>query len=230
MRCNVNPKNLTFQKVIWICFLLIFLGSIMFIVFITNGLSEKQLRQELFDNPSGALSAHESNPGFQDRVFVFFRQLQHRIIWTLGFLFLATAALFSLMVRTISSRLEKVIHGVREISLGQLNVTIPVEPCDEIGKIGETINDLVANFQEILLGLWNHTESCLYLMAQTRNNSKMNPKRPDILENALEHMHNDLESIQTAIKSFEFYDICLESGKVVTLERNGKAQHREGNH
>lgn len=222
MSCNIKLKNLSFQKVIWGCFILFFLASVMVIIFITYEFEETSLRQQLLDKSSGSVSSSASNTDLQDHVLEFFRNLKHRIFWALGILFLGTAVLFLLTVRTITNRLEKVIQGTRKISLGQLAVFIPVQPHDEIGKIGEMINDIAANFQEIFLSLWNHTESCMYTLEQLRNHFQMSPKVPDNLKDTLEHLDTDLEGMQTIIKSFEFYDICIENGKIMALEKTEK--------
>ncbi len=47
--------------------------------------------------------------------------------------------------------LEKILAGAGAISAGDLSVTIPVYTRDELGRIASCVNELAANYQEVLL-------------------------------------------------------------------------------
>ena len=138
MKCDsIYLKNLTLQKVIRVFFLLIILASFTVAVLITYSFNEKHLKQQLFGNPSGPLSLHNPSDGFQERISIFYHRFQQRMILTVGIFLFGMAALFFVMIRVITSRLDNIAQGTQKMCLGQLNVSIPVQAPDEIGKIGD---------------------------------------------------------------------------------------------
>jgi len=71
-----------------------------------------------------------------------------------------TLIVFVMFIRRITGPLQRMVEHSREISEGDLSRTIVIRRRDEIGLIGETINGLTSNIQEIVaLGL--STESSL---------------------------------------------------------------------
>ncbi|MDQ7781426.1 MAG: HAMP domain-containing protein [Desulfomonilaceae bacterium] len=71
-----------------------------------------------------------------------------------------TLIVLIMFMRRITGPLQQMVESSRIISEGDLRQTIPVRSRDEIGLLGETINGLASNIQEIVaLGLT--TESSL---------------------------------------------------------------------
>ena len=48
--------------------------------------------------------------------------------------------------------------ATRLMTDGRLDQPVQIATRDEIGRIGELINDLAINTQEVLLYFWNHTQ------------------------------------------------------------------------
>jgi methyl-accepting chemotaxis protein len=61
-----------------------------------------------------------------------------------------TLIVLIMFLRRITSPLQKLIEHSRSISEGDLSRTIEVHRKDEIGLLGDTINDLTINIQEIV--------------------------------------------------------------------------------
>ncbi len=65
---------------------------------------------------------------------------------------LATIGLVMLLlVKRVTIPLESILDGARLIATGNLSATIPVHTHDELGSLADCINDLSANYQELLL-------------------------------------------------------------------------------
>jgi methyl-accepting chemotaxis protein len=65
-----------------------------------------------------------------------------------------TLIVFIMFIRRITGPLQKMVEHSRVISEGDLSRTIKIQRRDEIGLLGETINGLTSNIQEIVaLGL-----------------------------------------------------------------------------
>ncbi len=78
-----------------------------------------------------------------------------RVLLKLGValvILLATVSLILILfIKRITIPLERILAGAREISSGNLSETIPVLTRDELGQIAICINELAANYQEVLL-------------------------------------------------------------------------------
>ncbi len=65
---------------------------------------------------------------------------------------LATIGLVMLLlVKRVTIPLESILDGARLIGTGHFSATIPVHTHDELGSLAECINELSANYQELLL-------------------------------------------------------------------------------
>ncbi len=65
---------------------------------------------------------------------------------------LATIGLVMLLLmKRVTIPLESILDGARLIAGGDLSATIPVHTHDELGSLADCINELSANYQELLL-------------------------------------------------------------------------------
>jgi methyl-accepting chemotaxis protein len=147
-----------------------------------------------------------------------FKKLQNRILWVMLICLSGSAILSFLMIRNIVNRLDEVTKVAGKIAKGHLNEVVPAHQYDEIGNIGKVFNDVAVNLQEILLLLWNQTQNCLgYLDHADGNNEKKN-KTSTNLDERLQQMRHGLEDMQTMIRSFDFYGVRFEDGKLITRQ------------
>ena len=94
-----------------------------------------------------------------------------------------TLIVLIMFMRRITGPLQKMVESSRIISEGDLSQTIKVRSRDEIGMLGETINGLTSNIQEIVaLGLT--TEATLRTS----------------VEDLREHVQSDPESMQRVVE------------------------------
>jgi hypothetical protein len=111
---------------------------------------------------------------------------------------------------------------------GRLNELVPVRTNDEIGKIGELINDLAINLQEILLHVWNHTGQDIVLLDRIGRivNSQPggNGMPPEIRED-FRFVRQDIEDMQTMVKAFDFYRVRLDQTKVMKNDQPREKKH-----
>ena len=127
---------------------------------------------------------------------------------------LIAITLFSLFIFLgIFRRLERVAESAEKAAEGRLNETVYAEPRDEIGAIAESINDCSANLQEILLLLWNHTQTCLSKLNSRCEKPDHDPI-PSDLNAKIQGVRRELQDMQTIIESFDFYSVRFERGKM----------------
>ncbi len=106
---------------------------------------------------------------------------------------------------------------------GHLETLNHMKRADEIGYLGENINDLAVNMQEVLLFVWNHSRlsrDLLENIAGDLNFSLDTEKADSILENDIQKditkMHRNNEDLKSIVMSFSYFEIKLEDEKMVS--------------
>ena len=106
---------------------------------------------------------------------------------------------------------------------GHLETLNHVKRSDEIGSLGENINDLAINMQEVLLFVWNHSQSSQDLLeniAQKLDFSleaeRYGPKVENCVQKDIRKMHRNNEDLKSIVMSFSYFEIKLENEKMVS--------------
>ncbi|NJL58925.1 MAG: methyl-accepting chemotaxis protein [Desulfobacteraceae bacterium] len=141
--------------------------------------------------------------------------IRYRII---GAMFAAMTLLMAipfLFIRNIVEPLEHVLMAVRKITEGNLDTTVPIRNSDEIGKIGEQINALSVNIQEILLHVWNHSRDAGVFLERIEHYVRSSEGSPSDTEQDIALIRNSMEEMQNMVKTFEYYDIRMDDDRLV---------------
>jgi methyl-accepting chemotaxis protein len=75
--------------------------------------------------------------------------LRNKIVIMFGVLTLVVAIVLMMFIKNITQPLQKMAVVAKRINEGDLSQMVEVEHKDEIGQVGETINDLTSNLQEV---------------------------------------------------------------------------------
>ncbi len=107
-----------------------------------------------------------------------------------------TLIVLIMFLRRITGPLKKLIEQSRLISEGDLSRTIEVRRKDEIGLLGDTINELTVNIQEIVaygLSLESSLKSLLNGPGDGTKNGSLSQKQLDEITERLSGFRNFLE-------------------------------------
>ena len=151
------------------------------------------------------------------------KNLHARVIMVVSILFLCFAVSAILFYRNFLKPVDKMARGVRRMAGGHLDELIQVSPDNEIGKIGELINDLAINMQEILLHVWNHTGQDLALLDRIVKICGTKPGGngiPDEMKDDLRKVRQDIEDMQNMVKAFDYYNVRFEKEKIIAGEKD----------
>lgn len=118
-----------------------------------------------------------------------------------------------LFIRNIVKPLEEVLNAARRITEGYLKETVPIRNKDEIGKIGEQINALSVNLQEILLHVWNHSRDSADILKRISCGDLPSDMARDIAA-----VRQSMEEMQSMVKTFEYYDIRMDEDRLIAGE------------
>ncbi|MCI5138965.1 MAG: HAMP domain-containing protein [Candidatus Electrothrix sp. AR1] len=107
---------------------------------------------------------------------------------------------------------------------GHLETLNYMKRADEIGSLGENINDLAVNLQEVLLFVWNHSQSSRDLLGNIADdlNFSLETEKPagSGTENGIQKdickMHRNNEDLKDIVMSFSYFEIKLEDEKMVS--------------
>ncbi|MCI5164557.1 MAG: HAMP domain-containing protein [Candidatus Electrothrix sp. GM3_4] len=106
---------------------------------------------------------------------------------------------------------------------GHLETLNYIKRADEIGSLGENINDLAVNMQEVLLFVWNHSRLSRDLLENISNdlNFPLDTEEPGFkIENGIQEdiskMYRNNEDLKSIVMSFSYFEIKLEDEKMVS--------------
>lgn len=124
-----------------------------------------------------------------------------------------TAALF-VFHHYVLKPLAHVHAATRQMTDGHLDILARIARQDEIGRLGESINDLAVNMQEVLLFVWNHSQQSRELFDQTAERLAAPEPLPTIQDN-LKKMRQNNEDLKAIVLSFSYFEIRLEHERML---------------
>ncbi len=126
--------------------------------------------------------------------------------------------------RSIMQPLAEVGAATRLMADGHLETLNQIRRTDEIGLLGENINDLAVNMQEILLFVWNHSKMNHELLENIAGELNVTLKEvvsdPEQLSAGIQkdvvEMYRNNEDLKSIVLSFSYFEIKLENEKMVS--------------
>ncbi|MCI5220406.1 MAG: HAMP domain-containing protein [Candidatus Electrothrix sp. LOE2] len=139
------------------------------------------------------------------------------------FLLTVQTAAMIYMKSNIIKPLAEMRAASRLMADGHLERLNYMKRADEIGSLGENINDLAVNMQEVLLFVWNHSRlsrDLLENIADDLNFSLNTEKSGSGPENGIHKdiskMYHNNEDLKSIVLSFSYFEIKLENEKMVS--------------
>lgn len=145
------------------------------------------------------------------------KRMQFRMILIMAIVLVCVVATMFVFIRNIVEPLDTMGKSVKRIAEGHLDETVPIRCRDEIGQIGELINDLSVNLQEVLLHVWNHTRQDLVLLEHMAEIIHAQPYEifPQQVKDEFDFVRKDIEEMQEIVKAFDYYHIRFEGDRLV---------------
>jgi methyl-accepting chemotaxis protein len=126
--------------------------------------------------------------------------------------------------RNIIKPLAEMQAASRLMADGHLETLNYMKRADEIGSLGENINDLAVNLQEVLLFVWNHSQVSRDLLGGIANDLNFSLEAEKSAGSGIENgiqkdiskMHRNNEDLKAIVMSFSYFEIKLEDEKMVS--------------
>lgn len=183
-------------------------ANIKLIVDFDSGMNptENGYGRSLGEQTSNAANLSDFVKDFKTRLFVLF-----------GILVVCLASILYLFVTRTIVPLQKITCATDAIAKGNLSVTVPADANNDIGELGSAINELAANFQEIVLLTGTATGKSFVAIEgieKAFNEKHLVPSAE--LEQQVNSLKQDMEMLSSLIKNFKFYKARFEGRKVVS--------------
>jgi methyl-accepting chemotaxis protein len=130
-------------------------------------------------------------------------------------------SMVGLYVLRIHRPLQRLTKAAKEMSNGNLSVPIQSNGRDEIGELADVINDLAANYQEVLLltgTAVGKSSNAVEKIEKVLDQGGRGAGQVELQEQ-VGAIKRDLEMLGSVVKDFEFYQTHFDGRKVVHAEK-----------
>jgi len=135
------------QRTMIVYFMLVGFASLLVGAEFAMDAHRKELKEELLSNfekySQGELDARQ--------VFRPIDRLRNKAILMLGIILFVMLIVLTMFIKNITGPLQHMIEAAEGISKGDLSHTVSVRARNELARLGEVINELTSNLQEIIL-------------------------------------------------------------------------------
>ncbi len=144
-------------------------------------------------------------------------QYRLNLLILLGITVFCFGAIIYLFIKRFFAPIDSIARAAREISVGNLDVTAPSNTRDEVGRLGQTVNGIAANYQEILLfsgtklGNMSETVERLETMLKEDPNLVVTEEHQALLDD----LKADLDDLTDVVKDFTYYQAEFDGKKVI---------------
>lgn len=156
------------------------------------------VRTAMFDAENMAL-ATAAQSGVVAGVVTALSSLQNKAVLMCIVQAIVTLIVLIMFIRRITGPLQKMVEQSRAISEGDLSRTIRIRRRDEIGLLGETINGLTSNIQELVAFGLSTDSSVQRPLKELRSRTAKDPesqRQLDEIEERLSGFRDILESFK----------------------------------
>lgn len=161
----------------------------------------------------GVNAAHVESGATHSRTLT---DLRNRLAILLGLVVVCGACLAYLMVGKVLGPIRSIGRGARAIASGRLDVTVPSHGEDEIAALGAAVNEIAANYQEVLLLTGTHAGRCLSATETVENAIKDgNDCAAGVLEQQAVLLQRELAAIAEVVQGFRFFGAHFNGREVV---------------
>jgi hypothetical protein len=211
------------SKKIFIHFSLVFLVIFFVGIGLIHEVGRDSLQKEIAESIVRQFPADDNEFPDMSEVTNILERVQYRVILGISVLFLCVIASMYVFMRYFVRPLDNMGKTVHQMTKGHLDEMVSVCANNEINKIGELINDLAINLQEILLHVWSHTGQDIVLLDRIVEVCGTKSGGNGILEEIkddLRIVRQDIEDMQNMVKAFDYYNIRFEKEKIIAGEKH----------
>ncbi len=164
-----------------------------------------QLRAELVSN----FEKNSRNQMEIDRVFLPVERLRNKALLMIGVIMVVMIIVLTMFIKNITEPLQHMIESSKEISKGDLSQTIKVQSTNELAELGNVINEMSSNLQEIILlskNMCSAGNDFIKRTSSTLEHQKLSHYDISKIGQNIKHLKKNVELLNEAVGYFNFYD------------------------
>ena len=201
-----SKPRYSLQRTMIIYFLLIGFASLLMGVEFLLDTHGPELKEKLFSN----FEKDSRNQIEIDRVFVHVEKLRNKALLMIAVIMVVMIIVLTMFIKNITEPLQHMIESSKEISKGDLSQSIKIQSTNELAELGNVINEMSSNLQEIILLSQNMCSGGNNFIGKTSsilNHQKLSHNDINEIGKNIMLLNKDVELLSEAVDYFNFYTI-----------------------
>ncbi len=199
-------KKNNLQRTMIIYFLLIGFASLLVGVEFIADTQSGELKETLLDN----FSKYANREINADTVFAPIVKLRNKAILMVAIILVVMIIILTMFIKNITEPLQHMIEVSRKISKGDLSRTVAINSQNELAQLGNVINEMSSNLQEITLLSQNLCESGQAFTTKAMNllnQADIGADNIARLKEEVEVLESEVSMLTEVIEYFNFYTL-----------------------
>jgi len=189
-----------------IYFLLIGFASLLVGVEFLTDTHSPELKQNLISN----FEKYSENQMEINEVFAPIDDLRNKALLMIGIIMFVMIIVLTMFIKNITGPLQHMIEISKKITKGDLSKTITIDANNELAELGNTINEMSSNLQEIILLSKNMCLSGKDFVARTSfmmERQHLNSNEINRVGNEIINLKKEIDMLSELIEFFSFYTV-----------------------
>ncbi len=203
----MKPKfRYSLQRTMIIYFLLIGFASVLVGIEFLADFHSGALKEEIWEN----MLSYGQDAGFQEVIFAPIDRMRSKAVLMVVIIMLVMAIVLTMFIKNITEPMQHMIHISEKISAGDLSQTIHIDANNELADLGNVINEMSSNLQEIILLSQRMCSDGKLFLEDAIDQLKDKPislEKATHLENAVQEMSQKLSMLEEVIRFFNIYSL-----------------------
>lgn len=204
MKKLITKNNL--QRTMIIYFLLIGFASMLVGVEFIVDTQSGELRETLLSN----FSQYTCGEIGAEAVFTPIVKLRNKAILMVAIILVVMIIILTMFIKNITEPLQHMIEISQSISKGDLSRTVAIDSQNELAQLGNVINEMSSNLQEITLlsqNLCQSGQAFTHHAAIILEAPEIDASRVAQLKEEVERLESEINMLTDVIEYFNFYSV-----------------------
>ena len=145
-----------------------------------------------------------------DDIFIPIEKLRNKAILMIIIIMAVMIIVLTMFIKNITEPLQHMIEVSREISSGDLSQTIKIHSDNELSELGNVINEMSSNLQEIILlskTMCSSGENFYTQVSDILNRQSLNPEQITEVRKKIAQLNKNLNLLKEFTDYFSFYSV-----------------------
>ncbi len=194
------------QRTMIIYFLLIGFASLLVGVEFIVDTHGQELKDELVLN----FEKYSKKEIETDDIFIPIEKLRNKAILMIIIIMAVMIIVLTMFIKNITEPLQHMIEVSREMSSGDLSQTIKIHSDNELSELGNVINEMSSNLQEIILlskTMCSSGEIFYTQVSDILNQQSLNPEQIAKVWKEIKKLKLNLDLVKEFVDYFHFYSV-----------------------